>query len=184
MAELHPVQHVKVKIFAREPVSIDLADAIPVFHSWIQDRVCEELLIDVADYRHVAAGPGVMLIAHEANYSLDNTDNRLGLLYNRKSVLTGSAQENLQQAYQAAVRACRRLEQEMPFRGKLQFDEGDCEVTLNDRLLAPNNTATYLAVKPELEKLFGGCAMEWMSDPRELFRVRVKNRDSEVCSIK
>ncbi len=146
MAELHPVQHVKVKIFAREPVSIDLADAIPVFHSWIQDRVCEELLIDVADYRHVAAGPGVMLIAHEANYSLDNTDNR--------------------------------------FRGKLQFDEGDCEVTLNDRLLAPNNTATYLAVKPELEKLFGGCAMEWMSDPRELFRVRVKNRDSEVCSIK
>jgi hypothetical protein len=182
MIELHPVQHVKVKIFAREPVSLDLADAIPVFHSWIQDRVCEELLIDVADYRHVAAGPGVMLIAHEANYSLDNTDNRLGLLYNRKAVLTGSALENLQQAYQAAVRACRRLEQEIPFRGKLEFDEGDCEVTLNDRLLAPNNRETYLAVKPELEKLFGGCALEWMSDPRELFRVRVKSRDSEVCS--
>src|SRR5260370_26760708 len=121
MEELHRGQEVKVKIIARGPASVELADAIPVFRRWIKERVCEELLIDVADYRHVTAGPGVMLTAHEANYSLDNTDNRLGLLYNRKSVLTGSAQENLQQADQAAVRACRRLEQEMPFRGKRQF---------------------------------------------------------------
>ena len=49
-----------------------------VFHQWIRDSVCPEMLIDVADYRHVPAGPGVMLIGHEANYSLDNRENRLG----------------------------------------------------------------------------------------------------------
>ena len=82
------VQHVNVKIFARE-AAINLADATPVFHRWIQERVCEEVLIDVADYRHVPDGPGVLLIAHEANYSLDMAEGRLGLLYNRKAAVGG-----------------------------------------------------------------------------------------------
>ena len=73
---MNPIQHVRVKIFARE--SVDLGAAIPVFHRWIQDRVCPEMLIDVADYRHVPNGPGVVLMGHEASYSLDNTKGRLG----------------------------------------------------------------------------------------------------------
>jgi len=104
---VNPVQHVRVKIFALEPV--DLAGAIPVFHRWIQERVRPEMLIDVADYRHVPNGPGVMLIGYEADYSLDNTKGRLGLLYSRKQA-GGAAQENLRQAYDAAVAACRLLE--------------------------------------------------------------------------
>src|SRR5438067_13460223 len=118
---MNPIQHVRVKIFACEPVSIDLGDAIPVFHRWIQDRACPELLIDVADYRHVPDGPGVMLIGHEANYSLDNTKGRLGLLYNRKRA-GGEAQENLRQAFDAAVAACQLLELEPAFAGRLKFD--------------------------------------------------------------
>ena len=51
------VQHVNVKIFAQAPVMVDLGDAIPVFHRWIQDKVGSELWIDVADYRHVPNGP-------------------------------------------------------------------------------------------------------------------------------
>ena len=101
VAAMNPIQHIRVKIFAREPVSVDLGDAIPVFHRWIQDRVCPEMLIDVADYRHVPAGPGVLLIGHEANYSLDLAKNRLGLLYSRKQA-GGDAQENLRQAFDAA----------------------------------------------------------------------------------
>ena len=58
------VQHVNVKIFAEDP-AIELDGAIPVFHRWIQRNVCEELLIDVADYRHVPAGPGVLLVGHD-----------------------------------------------------------------------------------------------------------------------
>src|SRR3954465_15468889 len=116
---MNPIQHVRVKVFARRPVSID--DAIPVFHRWIQDRVCPEMLIDVADYRHVPNGPGVMLIGHEANYSLDNTKGRLGLLYSRKQG-GGAPQENLSQAFDSAVTACRRLESEPEFDGQLKFD--------------------------------------------------------------
>src|ERR1700716_4440222 len=111
---MNPIQHVRLKTFANEPTAIDPGDAIPIFHRWIQDRVCPEMLIDVADYRHVPNGPGVMLIAHEANYSLDNTKGRLGLLYSRKQA-GGAAQENLKQAFDAAIAACQRLQQGAAF---------------------------------------------------------------------
>src|SRR5260221_13859166 len=131
---MNAIQHVRVKVLARQPVSIDQGEAISVFHRWIQERVCPEMLIDVADYRHVPNGPGVMLIGHEANYSLDNTKGRLGLLYSRKQE-GGGAQENLRQAFDAAVAACGRLEQ--AFAGKLKFEAGDCEFSINNRLLSP-----------------------------------------------
>src|SRR5437899_478671 len=176
---MNAIQHVRVKIFAREPAPADLGDAIAVFHRWIQDRICPELLIDVADYRHVPNGPGVMLIGHEANYSLDNTKGRLGLLYNRKQA-GGDAQQNLRQAFDAAVAACGRLEQEPAFAGKLKFDSGDCEFSINDRMLAPNREATYLALKPEFDRFLAevwgadSYSIERRGEERELFQVRVR----------
>ena len=182
MTDPNSVQHVNIKIFAEQPALVDLAGAAPVFHRWIQDSVCEELLVDVADYRHVPAGPGVMLIGHEANYSLDCAYDRLGLLYNRKSVLDGSAQDKLLQAFGAALFACRQLEEDDCFRGKLRFNAGNCEVILNDRLIAPNTDETWVALKPELitffDRLFGAntYTMEQLGEPRERFRAGVKTR--------
>ena len=173
------VQHINVKIFA-ETAAVDLAYAIPVFHRWIQASLCEELLIDVADYRHVPSGPGVIVVGHEANFSLDwGPANRLGLLYNRKAPLEGTTQDKLLQAFYTALRACGRLEEEPPFQGKLRFHAGSCEVVLNDRMLAPNTEETWLALKPEFETFFAslfpphGYTLERASEPRERFSVRV-----------
>ncbi len=152
--DANDVQHINLKVFVQNAGVIELADAVGVFHQWIRDGVCPEMLIDVADYRHVSAGPGVLLIGHEANYSLDNRENRLGLLYNRKAILDGTFQSRLTQAHRAALDACARLEREAPFRGKLQFDRNAIEVFVNDRLLAPNNDETWKALRPELEKFF------------------------------
>ena len=173
LQHINAVQHINVKIFIAEPASINLADAVPVFHRWIRESLCAEMLVDVADYRHVPAGPGVMLIGHEANYSLDNRENRLGLLYNRKAVLEGSLRDRLQQAHGAALAACKRLESDPAFGGKLKFEPGHCEVFANDRLLAPNTEATWLLLKPELEKFFSGCSLERRGEPRDLLRVEV-----------
>ena len=178
---MNPIQHVRVKIFASEQagvdLGVDLGDAIPIFHRWIQDGVCDEMLIDVADYRHVPAGPGVMLIGYEAHYSLDETGGRLGLLYSRKAP-GGEARENLRQAYKAAVNACRRLEAEVPFQGKLRFDMRDCEIAINDRLLAPNTDATFAALRGELEEFArevwgAGASVQRAGSARELFKVRI-----------
>ena len=70
------LQHINVKLLLDPATEADLEPLIPIFHNWIQDRLCPELLLDIADYRHVHAGPGVVLIGREANYSVDNTDDR------------------------------------------------------------------------------------------------------------
>ena len=132
------LQHVNVKLLVQNHGEASLEPLIPVFHGWIESRTAEdELLIDVADYSHVPAGPGVVLIGHEGNYSVDNTGNRLGVRYNRKAALDGSNQDRLAQATRAALTACRRLEAEPRLGGKFRFNGQDIEIFINDRLLAP-----------------------------------------------
>ena len=149
------LQHVNVKFpaAAASAGAVDLAQAIPVFHRWIQQQALPGLLIDVADYRHVPEGPGVVLVAHEAIYGLDLGGGRLGLLYNRRTRLDAAPTAALPQAFQAALEACRKLEQEPEFGGALSFDGGACEVVVNDRALAPNDAASSARLRAELEPL-------------------------------
>jgi hypothetical protein len=165
------IQHINLKVFVENPEAFVLADAVAVFHRWIRDSVCPEMLIDVADYAHVAAGPGLLLIGHEANYSFDNRENRLGLLYNRKAALDGDFRSRLEQAHRAARAACDRLESEL---GPVRFDRNTLEVFVNDRLLAPNTEETWDALRPDLEEYFSGSSIRRTGEPRDLFRVSVK----------
>jgi hypothetical protein len=167
------VQHINVKIFVEDESAFVSSDATIVFHRWIRESACPEMLIDVADYAHVSAGPGLLLIGHEANYSFDNREKRLGLLYNRKAPLDGTFRSRLQQARRAALDACDRLEREPEFGGRLKFDRDALEVFVNDRLLASNNDETWVALRPELEEEFAGYTIRRTGEPRDLFRVSV-----------
>src|SRR5512132_3303036 len=128
------VQHFNIKLFLENPEAVNLAEYGAIFNSWIQNHALDELLIDVADYLHVHNGPGIMLIGHEADYSLDNRAGRLGLLYNRKQQLEVTTQEKLGQAARAALTAAQILEKE----NGLKFNGSEVEVIINDRLLVPN----------------------------------------------
>jgi hypothetical protein len=175
------LQHVNAKLFVQNPETVDSAQMIPIFHNWIQDRTCEELLLDVADYRHVPGGPGVILIGHEANYSLDNTNDRLGVRYSRKAPLDGSVQDRLEQALRAALLACRRLESDPRLGGSLRFNGREMEFIVNDRLIAPNVGATRSALEPEIRTLCGRLfakqpySLSYEIDPRRLFSVTVNS---------
>jgi hypothetical protein len=172
------LQHVNVKLHipanGAEP---DLTPLIPVFHGWIQGQVFGDLLLDVADYRHVPAGPGILVIGLDGDYSVDHADNRLGVRYNRKMPLAGSNQDRLRQAARAALAAAQRLESDPTVGGKFSFGGREVELSINDRLLAPNSEATREAAKPELDaffrKLFKGSefSLSFGSDPRRLFTV-------------
>ena len=170
------IQHVNVKVFAREPVSVNWPDLIPVFHRWIQQQLFPDvLLIDVADYAIVPAGPGVMLIGHNANISLDNRQNRVGMLYNRKTAMEGSFIDKLRHAHQSALMAAMRLAEEPELTGKIAFDESDLEVFVNDRLLAPNTQETWDMLRGDIAQVLDPDAtLEWNGAGRELFRVRVR----------
>jgi hypothetical protein len=171
------LQHVNVKLFVDGSEEELLEPLVPVFHRWIQEKPLEELLLDVADYRHVFHGPGVMLIGHEANYSLDNTDGMLGVLYNRKTPLDGTNQERLKQAARAALHALQRLQAEPKLNGKLRFDGTRIQLIINDRFLAPNTAETRAEAEPELKEfcktLLGTSeyAAAYEQDPRRRFGV-------------
>ncbi len=176
------LQHVNVKLLLKKhDEELDFAPLIPVFHSWIQSQGWDELLLDVADYRHVFAGPGVILIGQEANYSVDNTGNRPGVRYNRKAALEGSNQDRLRQATAAALKACRRFESDPRLNSAFLFNGQEIEISINDRLLAPNNPETREAVQPDLapllQKLFAGgeYSLSYENSPRNLFSVSVKS---------
>lgn len=174
------LQHVNAKFLVSDPESVDLEPLIPVFHRWIQGQVYEELMLDIADYRHVHHGPGIVLIGHQADYSLDNTDGRLGVRYNRKAPFDGRNWDRLKQAACSALRACQRLEAEAVLEGKIRFNGQDVEFFINDRLLAPNREEIRRLLDPEFraffDALFRGSdyAMSYDPDARKLLRVSVK----------
>jgi hypothetical protein len=175
------LQHVNVKLLVQNGDEPSLEPLIPVFHGWIENQTAEDdLLIDVADYSHVPAGPGVVLIGHEGNYSVDNTGNRLGIRYNRKAAMEGNNLVRLSQAARAALTASRRLEAEPRLDGKFRFNGQDIEIFINDRLIAPNNVATRKAFEADLhlfsQKLFRRkeYSISYGEDPRSLFTAFVK----------
>ena len=74
-----------VKLFITNPTAKSLKEFIPVFHGWIQRQALPgHMLLDVHDYSHVHHGPGILLVAHEANLSIDEAEGRRGLVYIRK----------------------------------------------------------------------------------------------------
>ena len=170
------VQHINLKFFIEDPETVNLADYSAVFNSWIQKHTLEELLIDVADYLHVHHGPGIMLIGHEADYSLDNRAGRLGLLYNRKAQLEGTTQEKLVQATRAVLTAAQILEKE----NGLKFNGQELQIIINDRLLVPNTAEVFAVLELDLraffDRFYNGAeySLSHHTDSRERFTVNVK----------
>jgi len=173
------IQHFRVKLFAAPDSHPQLRDAIGVFHRWIQEKRLPEMMIDVSDYEHVPSGPGIILVCHEAIYGLDEGKGKLGLVYNRRTALNGSVEDRLQQAVKSAESAAALLEREPEFSGKLRFDRNAWEVTINDRMLAPNTEATWKSLEPAIRKVFdqvigaGKYSLQHHAGERELFRVTV-----------
>ena len=155
-----------LKLFLQDTSGVALEDVIPVFHRWIQTRQLEELLIDVADYRHVHYGPGIILIAHDAHYALDLADGKMGLLYSRRRethpgrrAIRGM-EERLTSVFHCALTACQHLEAEASLQGRLQFRGDEFLLRLNDRLVVPT-AEVYdtldLHLQPLLARLYPDC---------------------------
>jgi hypothetical protein len=141
-----------VKLFAAETPAAKILDCVPVFHKWIQKRnVSGHLLIDVADYSHVWQGPGIMLVAHEANFSTDQSAGRLGLLYQSKRPMEGDFEARVGFAIKAVAAACVQLETDLP--GKIKFLGNEIQVSLNDRLAAPSDQEALKSMESELTGL-------------------------------
>lgn len=140
-----------LKFFARPGADIDDAIFIDIFHEWIRFKKLGGILLDVADYRHVPEGPGIMLITHEINFAMDYAEGRFGLFAQRKLGQTSSHQERILELARATVSFGALLESDPRIVGKLSLEGGTFHYMANDRLVAPNNATAFAALKPDLE---------------------------------
>ncbi len=154
MGEMIPFR-TQVKYFVENPESVDLAGFMGLFQRWVQQKVFEGQLIDVADYRHVVEGPGIVLIGHESDFAMESQRGRLGLLYTRKRQTDANLQNQLRTSFGFALRACQLIETDTAYKGKIKFSTGEVEIRLPDRLRFPNRPEVFEAVKGDIQAVLG-----------------------------
>ena len=153
------LQRLSIKLLA-ESTNVVPTEFVPIFHAWIRNQQLKDhLLIDVADYNHVPEGPGTMLVAHEGNFSIAQSEGKLVLLYQRKRLLEGTLTERLNTTLKAVLNASEFLEQEPDFLERLRFDRNRFWVISNDRLNLPNTEPAFEVLCPSIsevaEQFFG-----------------------------
>ena len=145
-----------IKLFAENSAAVRIKDFVPIFHSWIQKQSIEgHQLIDVHDYSHVHNGPGILLVAHEGNFSTDMAEGKLGLAYFRKLPANMTTEDALRASLKTARQAIALLEAEPALAGKLRFRQHELLIISNDRLLAPNDAGSFDALRTPLAAVFG-----------------------------
>ncbi|HYP90295.1 MAG TPA: hypothetical protein VEQ59_19120 [Polyangiaceae bacterium] len=180
-------EKLQIKFFAKPDPSFDIEAVVPVFHRFIREHAFDELMIDVADYKHVKHGPGVALIGDANDYFLDEGEGRPGLLFSRKR--HGSGPEGrLREGFARALKACVQLEAAPELGGKLTFGTNEVLLRLPDRLNAPNVDASFAEVSAELapllDKLYGagGYVIERGPASPEPLSLRVKTSSTPALA--
>lgn len=137
-----------VKLYANEPGVDDAELFVPIFHEWIRDRVFDMVLFDVADYAHVPDSPGVVLVTHETHFAMDRSDERFGVLAQRRARFHGSAVEAVATTLRQTLAFAVKLESDPRVAGKLHFDPATIRLEANDRLRFPNDDAGLADFEP------------------------------------
>lgn len=176
---MRDLYRIGAKVYCAKGPEIALEDLIPIFHRWIQQKRTAHMLIDVADYSHVPAGPGILLVAHEGNYMLDDLGGRRGLTFYRKTPLEGGLVDRMLSVARDAVTAAEALAAEPELTGRLAFSGAELTLYFNDRLQAPNTDDCFSALKPEIARFFdlalgGGTKVVRADDPRERLTVTAR----------
>jgi hypothetical protein len=172
-------QRLALKLFAAAPCEATSTEYTLFFHRTIQEGGLRETFIDVTDYSHVPSGPGVMLICHEAHYSMDSGGGRLGLKCATKRGAAGDAAARVRRVLGKTLSACAAMESHEALSGKIRFSTDTLLFSIEDRLVAPNTAATFEAIAPVLSHVLSdvwGAApsLTRAGSPKECFQVEAR----------
>jgi len=173
------IKQVDIKVFAKDGGDVTCTEFMGILQGWIRDHSIPGVLIDVADYCHMHHGPGMVLIAHEFNISIDYAEGRMGLLFHYKLPPEETFAERLQSALRQTFNACRLLEQTESLKERLTFDASGFRFMTSDRLNAPNDDTTYAALAEHVQggaKAFYGADVtieRVQNDSRERLAIQV-----------
>jgi rhodanese-related sulfurtransferase len=154
----------------------DLDPAIDVFHRFIQQGLVEGLILDVADYRHVQQGPGVLLVGHDVDYGL----NRAGLTVTRKRSTSDDVGTQFIDLLRMALGAVDAIAYDGTL--KVSLSPYNLCVSVFDRRIPREQLADglYAGVAPAVAKLYGTNAVVRMAngeDQRRAPRLEVNATD-------
>ena len=175
MRDLHGIC---VKLYATTD-ALDDQLLVPIFHEWIRDRALELVAIDVADYSHVPASPGMMLVTHEISFSLDRADGRLGLMAQRRRPIRGDVAGAIADTLRYALSVAEKLERDIRLGGRLRFDKRHARIEANDRLRAPNTDDAFQRLAP----IAGGAASRVFGEAVVVRRVENDPRDRLAIQV-
>ena len=147
------VQRVHVKLFTDAPEPIPLDPFLDIFARWREEKTDPHGWVDLADYAHVARGPGVMLIGKQGNLSFDLADPGPGILYANKDGLEGPLEERLLETFRRSLALATRLVSEPDYPKGLAPRAGFWELRLNDRLETPNTEENDRKLRPAVESV-------------------------------
>ena len=122
------------------------------FNEWIPNS--KEIFIDVADYHHVKDGPVVLIVGHFADFIIDASDDKIGLVHRYKRNLAGSNTQKLAETFASLLHRAQQLAQSKNFHDPLVFDSSCVEFFINDRALFPNTPEVLQFLQKELTHFF------------------------------
>ena len=145
------VQALSLKVFVSGKLRFDPELLIPIFHEWIRvGKLPGRLLIDVADYRHVPDGPGVMIIGDGVHIGFDSGEGKPGIVYSMKRDQPGPIGTKLEDLFVSTLTVCKLLLAEPSLSGKISFRTDNMQLAVMSRLYAPNTEETLEAITPSL----------------------------------
>ena len=182
------LQQINIKVFSTEDSDVNYTNFIKVFNRWMEEADSDDFL-NYADYSHVDAGPGVLLILKQANYSIDNAFHRPGFLYNRKHEVEGDNAEKIRLALAETLSKCQMLETSEELENAMQFNGNDILFMINNRNIAPNTPETADAIQgylePVLKQMYGDDDFQierTTEDARERFAVHISANSEKPIS--
>lgn len=184
------LQQINIKAFVTADSHVNYQNFIKVFNRWMEEADQDDYL-NYADYSHTSAGPGVLLISKQANYSIDNANNRHGFLYNRKHKIEGENREKIRQAFIETLTRCQRLERAEELENEVHFSSEEILFMINNRHIAPNTQEMFEAIQseltPVLEQMYGNADFTLdraSEDERERFAIRISaGSNSEISEL-
>ena len=148
------IQKFGIKLFFQQNGSYPYRNFIPELHRWIQkDSVPDHMLIDVVDYSHISDGPGIILVAHEGHFSLDQENYNPGILYMRKTDIRGSFENRFNKVLSTTILVAQLLIKNKIDKG-LAISQKSLRFISNDRRLADNIDANQKLYTDRVNKLF------------------------------
>ena len=176
------LQQINIKIFASDDSQIVYTNFIKVFNRWMEEGEQDDYL-NYADYSFTHAGPGVLLISKQANYSIDCSDLQHGFLYNQKHVVSGSNQQKIRQSFIKALVLAAKLQSSDELESQVRFDGNQILFFINNRNIAANTDGSFELIREELNPVLESMyrnndfvLSRAYDDPRKRFGIRISSK--------